>query len=84
MKTPAETLEHYQILNINSHVADPVVVKLERSKSQCKTNKVCERCFLCRSVEFGRHKYPSCCSESGYRVQTTPILGNMGCPRDQS
>ena len=23
----------------------------ERIKSRCKTNKVCERCFLCRSVQ---------------------------------
>ena len=62
----------------------------ERFKScYCKTSnviKVCETCFLCRSVEFCPecHKCPSCCSRSTCWGQIAPIFGNMGSPKDQS
>ena len=47
----------------------------ERCKSQLllslSKNKVCERCFLCRSIEFCKscHKYPNCCSRSTCRAR---------------
>ena len=59
----------------------------ERCKSQLllsvSRNKACERCFLCRSVEFCKkcHKCPNCCSRSACRGQITPVLEKIGpCP----
>ena len=47
---------------------------------------MCERCFLCRSLEFCKscHKCPSCCSRSTCRGQIAPVLGKVGSPRGQS
>ena len=44
--------------------------------------KICEQCFLCRSVVFCKTctKYPICCTKSACRGQTKPILGNLGSP----
>ena len=52
----------------------------ERCKSQLllsvSRNKACERCFLCRTVEFCKkcHKCPNCCTKSTCRGQITPVL----------
>ena len=63
----------------------------ERFKSYyCKGSKVikvCERGFLCLSIEFCTEcekKCPSWCSRSTCRGQIAPILGNMGNPEGQS
>ena len=56
----------------------------ERRKSQLLSklhrNKICERCFLCRSFEFckSRHKCPNCCYNSTCRVKVTSVLGEVG------
>ena len=61
------------------------VAREARHKAQCESNKICERSFLCRSVVFC-HICLQClhCSKSDCRGQTSPVLENMGCPRDQS
>ena len=48
-------------------------------------NKVCERCFLCRSLEFCKscHKCPNCCSRSSSRGKVAPVLGVVGSLRGQ-
>ena len=50
----------------------------ERCKSQLlfSRDKACERCFLCRSLEFCKkcHKCPRCFSRSACRSQITPVL----------
>ena len=50
--------------------------------SSLSRNKTCERCFLCRSVEFCTkcHK----CPKSTCRGQITQVLEKMGSPRCQS
>ena len=49
-------------------------------------NKTCERCFLCRSLEFCKscHKCPNCCYRSTCRGQTAPVLEKMGSPGGKS
>ena len=60
------------------------VATKERRKSQCLSNvhrnKICERCFLCRSLEFYKSCYqcPTCCYRSSCRGKVTPVLGEMG------
>ena len=60
------------------------VAAKERRKSQLlsklQRNKICERCFLCRSLEFCKscHKCPNCCYKSTYRVKVTSVLGEVG------
>ena len=60
------------------------VASKERRKSQLLLqsykNKACERCFLCRSLEFCKycHKCPNCCHESTCRGKATAVLGKMG------
>ena len=45
-------------------------------------NKICERCFLCRSLAFCNscHQCPTCCFRSSCRGEVTPVLGEMGNP----
>ena len=45
-------------------------------------NKICERCFLCRSLAFCKscHQCPTCCFRSSCRGQVTTVLGEMGNP----
>ena len=45
-------------------------------------NKICERCFLCRSLEFCKscHQCPTCCYRSSCRGKVTTVLGEMGNP----
>ena len=55
----------------------------ERLKSRSSVaNKYCERCFLCRSLEFCKycHKCPDC---SICRGQIISVFGKMGSPRHQ-
>ena len=62
------------------------VTAKERCKSRSSdVNKICERCFLCRSIVFCNmcHKCPNCCSRSTCRSQIDPVLGEMGNPRWQ-
>ena len=60
------------------------VATKERRKSQLLLpsykNKTCERCFLCRSLEFCKycHKCPNCCHKSTCRGKVTAILGEVG------
>ena len=62
------------------------VATKERLKSQCMSNlhrnKICERCFLCRSLVFCKscHQCPTCCYRSACRGQVTAVLGEMGNP----
>ena len=57
----------------------------ERHKTHFKSNKISERCVLCKSVVFWPtcHKSPHYCSKFAYRGQTEPVLENLGRPRDQ-
>ena len=60
------------------------VAAKERRKSQLllqvHRNKICERCFLCRSFEFCKycHKCPTCCYKSTCRGKATQFLGELG------
>ena len=60
------------------------VAAKERRKSQLLSqlhrNKICERCFLCRSLELCKscQKCPNCCYKSICRGKATSILGEMG------
>ena len=60
------------------------VATKKRRKSQCMSNlhrnKICERCFLCRSLVFCKscHQCPTCCYRSSCRGQVTTVLGEMG------
>ena len=59
------------------------VATKERRKSQLLSlhrNKICERCFLCRSLEFCKycHKCPNCCYKSTCRGKVTSVLGEVG------
>ena len=62
------------------------VATKERCKSRAsKINKICERCFLCKSIQFCTkcHKCPTCCTKSACRGRITPVLEKMGSPRRQ-
>ena len=60
------------------------VTAKERYKSRLlsiyQRNKPCERCFLCRSLEFCKycHKCPNCCHKSSCRGKTSAVLGKVG------
>ena len=60
------------------------VATKERRKSQLLSllhrNKICERCLLCRSLEFCKscHKCHNCCYRSTCRGKATQILGEVG------
>ena len=62
------------------------VATKERCKSQLHVllqvhrNKICERCFLCRSLEYCKscHKCPTCCYKSICRGKATQFLGEVG------
>ena len=62
------------------------VAAKERRKSQCMSiihrNKICERCFLCRSLAFCKscHQCSTCCFRSSCRGEVKPVLGEMGNP----
>ena len=82
-----ETSKQCQPLNINSLVADHVSFVVGHPQKKClrpdckinKVIKICERCFLCRSIEFCPEcpRYPSCCSRSICCCQIAPVWGNM-------
>ena len=83
----SETRTH---LPVYYHVANLVPFADGSPQERCKsrsssTNKICERCFLCRSIVFCKmcHKCPNCCSKSTCRNQIAPVLGKMGSPRRQ-
>ena len=78
-------------LTVNSCVVNHAhsVSGLPQKKGVLSTlsrNKACERCFLCRSVEFCKkcHKCSNCCTKSTCRGQITPVLEEMGSPRRHS
>ena len=60
------------------------VARKERCKFQLLLypyrNKACERCFLCRSLEFCNFcdKCPNCCHTSTCRGKASAVLGEMG------
>ena len=60
------------------------VAAKERRKSQLllqlHRNKICERCFLCRSLEFCKscHKCPTGCYKSTCRSKASQFWGEMG------
>ena len=62
------------------------VATKERCKSQYMSivhrNKICERCFLCRSLTFCKacHQCPTCCFRSPCRGEVKPVLAEMGNP----
>ena len=45
-------------------------------------NKICERCFLCRSLTCCKacHQCPTCCFRSPCRGEVKPVLAEMGNP----
>ena len=73
-------------LTANSHVANAHIVfaTKERRKSQYLSNvhrnKICEKCFLCRSFVFCKacSQCPTCCYRSSCRGEIKPVLGEMG------
>ena len=74
--------------NVDSHVANAPychrVATKERRKfhllSNVHRNKICEKCFLCRSLVFCKscHQCPTCCYRSSCRGEVKPVLGEMG------
>ena len=62
------------------------VATKERCKYQYMSivhrNKICERCFLCRSLTFCKtcHQCPTCCFRSPCRGEVKPVLEEMGNP----
>ena len=60
------------------------VATKERRKSHLLSNvhrnKICEKCFLCRSLVFCKscHQCPTCCYRSSCRGEVKPVLGKMG------
>ena len=60
------------------------VATKERRKSHLLSNvhrnKICEKCFLCRSLVFCKscHQCPTCCYRSSCRGEVKPVLGEMG------
>ena len=60
-----------------------VVAKERHNSRTSNANKICERCFLCKSVVFCTkcQKCPTCCNKSSCRVKIARILGQMGSPR---
>ena len=62
----------------------PGVATKERRKSQLLSNvhrnKIYEKCFFCRSLEFCKsvHQCPTCCHSSTCRGKVTQVLGEMG------
>ena len=62
------------------------VATKERRKSQYLSNvhrnKICERCFLCRSLVFCKacNQCPTYCYRSSCRGEVKPVLGEMGSP----
>ena len=74
------------VISCNSCSFCKRVATKQRCKSRhCSTsrNKICEICFLCRSLEFCP-KCHNCCSRSACRGQIASILGKMGSPGVQS
>ena len=57
-----------------------VVAKERRNSQSSNVNKICEKCFLCRSLEFCPQcvKCPTCCNKSSCRFKIAPFLGTMG------
>ena len=57
-----------------------VVTKERRNSRSSNVNKICEKCFLCRSLEFCPQcvKCPTCCNKSSCRFKIAPFLGTMG------
>ena len=53
-----------------------------RQQGKKGRGKICERCFLCRSLEICKSclKYSNCCHKSSCRGQTAPVWGKMGSP----
>ena len=67
------------ILHVNSFAANvPFVTRLPQLLYPYR-NKACERCFLCRSLEFCKfcHKCPNCCHTSTCRGKASTVLGEM-------
>ena len=60
------------------------VATKERRKSHLLSNahrnKICEKCFLCRSLEFCKscQQCPTCCYRSSCKGKVTPVLEEMG------
>ena len=76
------------LLTVNSCVANAYIVtglpqrKGVNPMSNVHRNKICERCFLCRSLVFCKscHQCPTCCYRSSCRGEVKPVLGEMGSP----
>ena len=83
MTSKSETIFICKLLCCKCSFCHRVATK-ERRKSQLLSklhrNKICERCFLCRSLEFCKscHKCPNCCYNSTCRVKVTVVLGEVG------
>ena len=62
-----------------------VIAKERHNSRSSNVNKICEKCFLCRSVEFCSkcHKCPTCCTKSSCRVKIAQLLGKMDSPGSQ-
>ena len=59
--------------------------RLKSSIKETSRNKICELCFLCRSVCFCPicSQCPQCCSCSTSRRLSTALLADLGTPRSQ-
>ena len=85
LTSKSETVNsHVNSCVVNAHSVTGLPQKKGLIPNYCQnyTNNICQRCFLCRSLEFCKscHKCPNCCSRSTCRGQTTPVLEKMGSP----
>ena len=71
---------------VNFLPVNSCVVRCKSQQWSSFRNKICERCFLCRSLQFCKvcHKCHNCSSRSTCRGQIAPVLGTMGSPGGQS
>ena len=86
--SPVTSKSETVFLHVNSFVTNVHSVTGFATKERCKSqllsqshrNKICERCFLCRSLVFCKycHKYPNCCRNSTCRGKATSVLGEVG------
>ena len=85
--SPVTSKSKTVFLHVNSFVAKCKFCHRVATKERCKSqlllqsyrNKPCERCFLCRSLEFCKycHKCPNCWYKSTCRGKVTAV-GNSG------
>ena len=64
----------------NAHIVTGLPQRKGVNPNCCQMYTECERCFLCRSLEFCKscQKCPTCCHGSTYKGKVTQFLGKVG------